>query len=448
MSETLVLKHGIVMTIDGRNKVLEDGAVVIRDDRILDVGETKVIEKKYRADQVIDASWKAVIPGLVNTHVHSGLSRGSGDDLPLHQWLERDRYPEHKALRPEDVYLAAKLCFAESIKCGTTCILQHDRFMDKCADAAEEIGIRVVLAPEVSDADAFHEKHETNVDLIKNRHGSAEGRINVWCGLDSPSECSLELLSKARACADKYGVGIHIHANETSEDVKSFKKKHGKRPIEHLHKVGVTGSDVVMAHCIWLSNSEIRILKSTRTNVAHCPVSNMKLADGAAPIPRLMNEGVNVSLATDGSLECNSFDMFRVMKTTSLLHRVNQLDATIMPAKSVLRMATWNGAKSLGLQKDMGSVEPGKKADLVLVDLNKPHLATALLGDHFNVDSHLVYSAVGSDVDTVIIDGKVVMENRVLKTVDESALIQEARKTAGDLQERKKQFIPSRLKGK
>lgn len=435
LTENMVVKHGIVISLDENDRIFNDGAIVIQDGRILEVDKTSRIEKKYKADEVIDARGKVVLPGLINTHMHSESIRGIGDDLPLYEWLESYVHPEHKATRPEDAYAMSRLGYCESIKSGTTCLLDMHRFMDRCADAAEEIGIRAVLAPYVSDQINYLEKFEDNKKLIKKRHGSCNGRIMVWCGLHHWRDCSPELLKKARECADKYGVGIHTHTNESIRDVELAKKRYGKKPIEHLHEFGITGPDVVLAHCVWLSKKEIKILEETKTRVAHCPVSNMKLADGIAPIPTFLSRGIGVGLGTDGSKECNSFDMFEVMKFTALLHTVNQLDTTVMPSEKVLRMATRGGAQALGLEKELGSLEKGKRADLIVVNLTKLHL-TPILYEPFNVISHLVYAARGSDVETVIVDGKVVMENRIIKNVDESEVIRTATERSKKLLER------------
>ncbi len=425
MGEKLIVKNGIVILLDKRNQIFKDGAVVIQNGRILEVNKTSRVVKKYKADEVIDARGKVVMPGLINAHMHSGSVRGIGDDLPLYVWLEKYVHPEHEVLRPEDAYVMSRLGYCESIKSGTTCVLDMHRFMDRCADAAEEVGIRAVMAPYVSDQIGYLEKFEDNKKLVKERHGTCDGRIQVWFGLHSFRDCSTELLEKTREVADKYKVGIHTHSNESIRDVELARKIYGKRPIEHLHDFGITGSNVLLAHCVWISNREIKILEETGTKVAHCPVANMKLADGVAPVPTLLERGVRVGLGTDGSKECNKFDMFQVMKFAALLHTVNELDTTIMPSKKVLQMASHGGALALGLEKELGSIEGGKRADLIIVDMKKLHMTPALL-EPFNLISHLVYAADGSDVETVIIDGKVVMENRVIKNVEESEVIRSA----------------------
>ncbi len=395
--ENTIIKHGTILTMDGKDRVIDDGAVAINGGRILEVGRTGKIEGKYKIDQTIDARGKVVIPGFVNTHLHSWATKGVGDEFALKKWLDTFVHPLHKAVRPSEAHMGSLLSYADMIKSGTTCTMDMYRFMDKSADAAEESGIRAVLAPIVSDSDPFHETLETNEKLIRERDGSAGGRIHVWCGVDH-TDSSPELFLKARECADKYKVGIHIHSNESEDDIKISMKKYRKRPIEYLHGLGVLGPDVVLAHCVWLSKREIQILKDTKTSVAHCPVSNMKVADGIAPVPLLMKRSINVGLGCDGTIESNSVDMFNVMRVTALLHRVNEMDATIMPAKTVLRMATINGARALGLDKEIGSIEPGKKADLALVNLHNLRFTPVLRGEFFNITNTPAFGGPVSNI--------------------------------------------------
>ena len=410
-----------------------DGAVVVQNNKILDVDKTRKILKKYKGDIIIDAKNKAVMPGLINTHMHSGLLRGTGDDLPLYEWLSKYVHPAHKVLKPAEVYAASMLSYSEAIKCGTTCVLDMHRFMDRSADAAGKLGIRAVLAPYVSNQLDYLENFEDNKKLIREKHRSFEDRIHVWCGLHSFRDCSPELLIEAREYARKHKVGLHTHSNESIDDVELAKKMYGKRPLEHLFDYGIVGPNVVLAHCVWLSNTEIEIIKRTDTRVAHCPVANMKLADGVAAIPKLLKKQIKVGLGSDGTVESNSFDLFQVMKFATLLGRVHELGTNAMSADVTLKMATVNGAEVLGLNNELGSIEVGKKADIILVNLRRLHQTPILYGDYFNVISHLVYATKGSDVDTVIIDGKIVMENRIIKRVDENKVIEKAQENAIEL---------------
>ncbi len=426
--------------MDKMRRVFKDGAVAIGGNKILDVNKTRDIEKQYKADKIIDAEKKVVLPGLINSHLHSGLIRGTADDVPLEYFLGKLIYPKYKVLRPEDAYAAALLSYSECVKSGTTCVLDMYKYMDRCADAAEEVGIRAILAPMVSDSpEDGLERFEDNVKLIKDKPELAKGRIKVWFGLENLLCCSPELISKATECARRYGVRIHMHASvESLEEVEIVKKRYGKRPIRIFYDSGMLGPDVVLAHCIWLRQDEIQTLAKTGTHAVHCPASNMKLGSGVAPIPELISAGANVGLGTDALMENNNLDMLEEMKFAALLHKVNKLDATTMPANQVLEMATINGAKALGLEKEIGSIEKGKKADIITVDLHKLHLTPVLFGEFFNAVSHLVYAANGADVNDVIIDGKIVMEDRRLKNVNEDKIIETATKKTEALLERRK----------
>ena len=433
-SEKIIINHGIVLTMDSQKKIITDGAVVIEGNKIIDVGDSK-IAKKYKKDVVLDAEGKVIMPGLINAHSHSGLLRGMGDDLPLYEWLKTYVHPEYRVSKPEDAYAAALLNYCESIKAGTTCILDMHNFMDKCADAAAKVGIRAVLAPYVSDQIGYLPKFDENKKLFKDRHKSEGGRINIWCGLHNFRDCSPELLVEAKEFATKSNTGIHTHCNESINDVKLARKIYGKNPIEHLFDYGIAGPNVLLAHCVWLSKREEYILEKTGTKVVHCPVANMKLADGVSPVSRI-RQRITVALGTDGTKEANSFDMFRVMKTAALLHRVNELDVQAMSADTVLDMALNGGAKALGLEKEIGSIEVGKKADLIIVNIKNLHQTPLLLGKVSNLTSHLVYATLGSDVETVIVDGNVVMKERKILNLNEMDVIELATRRAENLLER------------
>ena len=444
MPETILIRNGIVITLDDRERIFEDGAILIEDDRIVAVGATEKVGKETKPDTLIDARKRVVLPGFINTHLHSGLTRGTAEDLPLWEWLRRHVDPKHKALKSDDAYAAASLCYVEMIKAGVTCGLDMYRFMDRCADAAEETGIRAVLAPYVADKPGFEyfENLADNERLIRDRNGSANSRINVWVGLEHLVYCTQNAFHKARELAAEYGTGIHTHGEESLEMYQRLSKEYGKGPVEIFRDYGILGQKTVLAHCVWLSPIEIEILAKTGTSVAHCPVSNMKLASGVAPIPELIRRGVNVSLGSDGVKENNRLDLIQEMKFASLLQKVHHLDATLLPAEQALRMATVNGAKALGMEEQIGSLTAGRKADIVILDLNKPHLTPLLLGEFSNVIPNVVFAAQGSDVETVLIDGKIVMENRVLQTVDEEEIIARASRVTYDLLERRKPFVP------
>ncbi len=433
MPEKTILENGIVVTMDRAGKIIENGTVVIEGNKIIDVGRTGVIKKKYKGDVVIDAKDKVILPGLVDLHIHTCLLRGVCDDIPLVPYVEKFWAPYTSAMKPSDTYAAALLTYCEAIKSGTTCVNDIYNHMIKCAEAAEKIGIRAVLSSEATDEFPGMETLRDNERLIIEKNGAANGRIRTGVGIDWFPTSSIEFLEKAKAIAEKHKVGIHAHANESINEVELCKKRHVKAPIELSHDLGLLGPKFVGAHCVWLSNKEIKMMKETGANVAHNPTSNAKLGSGIAMVPELIKAGVNVGIGHDDTTCNNNADMFEAMKWTSLVQRASRLDAGIMTAKQVLGMATMNGARGLGMENEIGSVEAGKKADLIMVNLRSLHFAPLILQKYFNLFSHLVYSAHGEDVDTVIVDGKMVMKNKVLLNVDEAEVIEKAQQACEDL---------------
>jgi 5-methylthioadenosine/S-adenosylhomocysteine deaminase len=415
--------------MDPQRHVLDRGSVVIEGDKVVSVGR----EVKVRADTVIDARGKAVLPGLINGHTHLSMTllRGVADDMELDSWLKTKIWPIEKNLRAEDCYVGALLGCLEMIKSGTTCFADQYFFMEDVARAVEKAGIRGVLSYGIIEqGDSKKRKSEirTGENLVKTCHGKANGRILTMFGPHAPYTCSPECLAQVKELAKKYKVGIHTHIAESKWEVGEIIKKYGKRPVEHLDAIGFLGPEVLAAHCVQLTEQEIRILHDRGVKPVHNPVSNMKIACGVSPVPEMLAAGIPVALGTDGAASNNALDMFTEMKFAALLNKVDKFDSTVMPAQSVLEMATVNGARALGLGENLGSLEVGKKADLILVDLRKPHLTPLS-----NVISHLVYSATGSDVDTVIVDGKVVMQGRRVLTLEEDKVLEEAQRVAGDL---------------
>jgi len=436
MPEKTILKNGLVVTMGKTGKIFEKGSVVIEGNRIIDVNKTDVIQKKYKGDVVIDAKDKVVLPGLVDLHIHTCMLRGTCDDIPLVPYVEKFWSPVTGAMTPADTYAAALLSYCESIKSGTTCVNDIYNHMIKCAEAAEKVGIRAVLASEATDEFSGLENLKDNERLIVEKNGAANGRISATVGIDWFPTSSIEFLEKAGDLADKYKVGIHAHANESIYEVKLSKKRNGKAPIELAYDLGILRPKFVGAHCVWLSNKEMRMMAETGASVSHNPTSNAKLASGIAKIPELVKAGVNVGIGHDDTTCNNNADMFEAMKWTSLVQRASRLDAGLMTAKQVLGMATMNGAKALGKEKEIGSIETGKKADLILVNLKSLHFVPLIMKPYFNLLSHLVYSAHGEDVETVMVDGEIVMKDRVLLSVDEAKVIAKAQEAAEDLLER------------
>lgn len=422
-----VIRHAIVFTVDPNNTVYPDGTVVLQDDRIVAIGSSDMVPMPTDATQVIDCQRRmAVIPGLIDVHSHSSLLRGVTENRQLLDWLPRYQL-EHRALNEEDAYYAALLCYLEALKGGTTCVMDMYRYMHRCADAASILGIRVNLVPYVADMPGkdFFETTESNRRLIETHHQTQNGRIQVWMGLEHLFYCTRDAFAKAKAYADEYGVRIHTHSSEQREEVDAVVQHFGKRPIALFQDYGILGQKTAIAHCVWLNEDEIKILADTGTSVAHCPTSNAKLAGGIAPILEMKQAGITVGLGTDGNISNNNLDMFEAMKFGSLLQKVHRYDAAALPAPETLRMATIGGAKLLGLDQDIGSLEPGKKADLLLVDLWQPNLMPLVWDDNdTNILWNLVYAARGSNVHTVFVDGEMVVQAGRSTRVNEAEVLE------------------------
>jgi len=438
-NEKTLLKNGFLITCDEKFRHFENGFVSIDGDRIDQVGSSnqgKIRASRY--DYVIDAKNHVTMPGLVSLHFHSdNLSRGVGEHMGLEEWLDRIYYPMLASMQPIDARVASSLAYAEAIKSGTTTVNDMYRHIIACAESAEKIGIRAVVSSEAADLIPGQETLMDNEEAFRKKNNSAGGRIKIWFGVEWIPVCSGQFLEKSRELATKYNTGIHIHLNESRAEVEMCKEKNGGlAPVEYADKLGVLGRDVVAAHCVWLSDNEISILAKKGTNVSHNPVSNMKLGNGIARVAELLDAGINVGLGPDDAPCNNTVDMFEVMKFASLGQKARLLDASILPSEQVIRMATINGAKALGLEKEIGSLEPGKKADLITINLETPRLTPVILGKNTNVFAHVVYSAHGDDVDNVMIDGKLVMKNRNLQTANEKALMVNANKASKKLIER------------
>ena len=426
MSDRITITNGWVVTMNDAGDVLSDGAVVIDDDRVTEVGTTADVLARHRSDggRVIDASGKAVLPGLVDLHYHTALGKGWSDHLPLWEYLETCWYPIIRALDYDAAYWAALASYTESIKCGVTTVNDMYRQLTALADAAEEIGIRAVLSNDVADAEHNLDTLDDNKEAFQAKHGAANGRIEVYVGIEWLPLASEELLRDARQLADELGTGIHIHLNESLTEVENSKERFGRRPTEVAYDTGILGRNCIAAHCVWLSDTEIALMRETGTQISHNPTSNAKLGNGIARLPEMLRAGINVGIGHDAA-ECNnSRDLFEVMKFASLMHRASRVDASLQQAGDVLRMATRNGAQALGHQT--GQLAPGRKADVILVDLQSPMFTPLMPGNAEHLFSHLVFAANGSCVDTTIIDGKIVMENRQLTTVDEQKVLREA----------------------
>jgi 5-methylthioadenosine/S-adenosylhomocysteine deaminase len=424
---SILIKNGTLVTMDSAHRIIR-GDLLISASRITELGNTS-----QSADVVIDAEGCAVIPGFVQTHIHlcQTLFRGAADDLALIDWLKKRVWPMEAAHSAASIAASARLGIAELIKGGTTCALTMEtvNHTSEVFKVVEETGFRATVGKCMMDKGdevpaALQEKTsasiEQSVALLEEWHGRADGRIRYCFAPRFAISCTRELLEKVAELARARGVMIHTHASENRTECALVEADTGLRNIAYLDSVGVTGRHVALAHCVHLSNDEIRILKATNTNVVHCPSSNMKLGSGIAPVAKLLEEGVSVSLGADGAACNNRLDMFTEMRTAALLQKALH-GPEVLDANRVFRMGTIDGARALGLEAEIGSLEIGKRADVAVVKLNQLHTSPEA-----DVVSSLVYAAEASDVRSVVIDGRLVMQNRELLTIDEADTVAEA----------------------
>jgi 5-methylthioadenosine/S-adenosylhomocysteine deaminase len=420
----LVIRNGMMLTLDPAGTYFERGTLIIDGDRIASVGDGTVPVQDQPGDKTIDASGKIVMPGLVDLHYHTALGKGYNDHLPLWEYLDECWYPIVRAVDPEAAYWAALVSYAESIKSGVTTVNDMYRQLGALAQAAEEIGIRAVLSSDAALPEHGLDTLADNAAAHAAHHGKAGGRIEVWVGIDWLPTVDLAFLRDARSLADELRTGVHIHLGESMSEVEDSLARFGKRPAHVYHEAGLLGPDVVAAHSVCLDDDEISLLAQAGAHVSHNPSSNAKLGNGIARVPEMLRSGINVGLGHD-ACECNnSADMFEVMKFASLIHRAKWSDASLMPAGSVLRMATSSGARALG--HDAGWLQPGAKADVILIDTGSAIFTPLLTDSPAHIQSHLVFAANGSVADTSIIDGRIVMQGRRLVFVDEEQIIREA----------------------
>ena len=419
----LIIHDAMILTMNPEFKVYVDGALVIKNDRIMAMGDTSDILGKYSARETIDGSAKLIMPGLINTHTHVPMTifRGYADDMHLHEWLYDYIFPvESEFVNSENVKLGTKLAMAEMIRSGTTTFNDMYYHIEEIAGVVDQVGMRAVLSESVIDFPAPNsptpsEGLKTAEALIKKWDNHPRIRISV--SAHAPYSCSSELIQRAKALADKYQVPFNIHVAETRKEFDQTMKDFNLTPVGYLDKLGVLGPNVIAAHCVHLTPEDIQILAEHGVSVAHNPECNMKLASGVAPIPELLKAGVKVGLGTDGVASNNDLDLFDEMNTAAILHKLNSADPTVLDAQSVVEMATMGGARVIGMEKEIGSLEPGKKADLILLDMLQPHAHPI-----YNIYSLLVYSMKAADVESVMVDGKFIMRDRKLLNLDEKSI--------------------------
>ncbi len=424
-----IISADYILPMDENLAVIKDGAIAIKGTRLLDVGTYGEIHQKYIPRAVITGKGKVIFPGLINTHTHAAMVyfRGIADDLPLKEWLENYIWPlENKWLSPEFISDAVELACLEMLKGGVTTYNDMYFYEDAAGEATKRMGMRAVLGVGLLD---FPTKSASTTDEY---FTNAESFIKNWKGdnLITPCiaphalyTCGTDTLKRARHVADTHGIPIHVHLSETKWEVEEIRKKYGMRPVEYLDSLGFLDKKVLAVHCIWLTDHEIEVLAKRGVGVSHCIESSLKLSAGIAPIVSMLRAGVKVTFGTDSAASNNDLNILSEMSTAAKLHKVISENPTVLDAKTALLMATRWGAEVLGLGAVTGSIEKGKAADLVMADLNKPHLTPM-----YNIYSHIVYSMRPSDVDMVMVDGKVVVNDRELTTADESEILQKARK--------------------
>jgi len=444
--QPLLLRAGHVLPMTADDRVIVDGAVLVdAAGRIADVGEGADLERRHADVAVRRLPDRLLMPGLINTHAHSGLLRGTAEGLPVWEWLQRYIDPMHRVVNAHEAEIASRLCYAESLLAGTTTIVDMWRFMDGSARAANDLGIRAVLVPYVAEHPEhdYFESYDANERLIRAWHGGGGGRVNVWVGLEHLFYAVPSAWERAAAMSRHYGVGFHTHSNESRVDVEESLRRYGVRPLRALERAGLLDAHrVLLAHCCWLDADEIAVIAERGIGVAHNPVSNMKLASGAAPVQALLDAGVAVGLGTDGEKENNNLDLFEEMKTASLLAKFSQLDAAALDAWSIVRMATITGARALGLDADIGSLEAGKAADLIAVRTDTPRMTPLLTGPYLNLHQNLVHAVQGGDVDLTMVAGTIVVEGGKLLSADLRALIDDANAAVPGLFARRAALTP------
>jgi 5-methylthioadenosine/S-adenosylhomocysteine deaminase len=426
----LLITGGPVITMDGERRVFEPGYVAVRGNRIVEVGDIATLRSKnFKARQTIDARGKAVLPGLINAHTHIPmvLFRGIADDLDLQEWLTKYIFPaESKNVTREFVVAGTRLGLAEMIRGGTTAYADMYYFEDAIAEETRKAGVRAVLGETVIDfpvpdnktwaeAMAYTEKY------VKRWKGDA--LITPAIAPHAPYTVSTDHLIEVSAFAERHDVPILTHLAEAPTETKTIAERFNTRPALYLERIGLLTRRLLAAHVVHVNDEEIGILKRREVGVAHCPQSNMKLSSGAAPVPKMLKADIRLGLGTDGAASNHDLSVWEEMDTAAKLHKLVTMDPTVVTAAQALAMATIGSARALHLEKETGSLEAGKRADLIVVDLGAPHLTPL-----YNLYSQLVYATKASDVSDTIVEGRVLMRNRRLLSIDEEAAKAAARR--------------------
>lgn len=412
------------------------GNIGIADGKILFADAEPASVDRFRARsheplEEIEGEGMVALPGFINLHNHVSMSlmRSYADDMPLMPWLNDKIWPFEAKLNGEDIYLGAKLGIAEMLLGGTTTFVDMYWHSDRVADAVSEMGIRGVVCPTFVGAN--YDNFEPEAIRMAEKYGSKKERIQIMLAPHAAYTCPPDTLKKALKIADRYGLGIQIHVSETLDEQRMIREQYGKTPVAHLRDVGLFERPVLAAHCVYVDEADMEIMARCGVSVAHNPQSNMKLASGIAPVSRMLEAGINVGIGTDGPSSNNDLDMWEELRTASLLQKVATLNPCALTAYQTLRMATVHGAKAIGREGELGVIAPGALADLILVDMRRPHLSP-----QNDLIANLVYCGKASDVDTVIVDGQVVVKEHQLLTADVQTLCRDAGERVDEIKKR------------
>lgn len=446
----ILLKNGYIVSMNQEEQVFDGGSVLVENDKIVAVG--KIDPALVKADaEVIELNGKYVLPGFVNTHVHTSqqISRGVGDDVDFITWLHKRMWPYESNMTEEDSYVSTLMCCLEQIRAGVTSFAEPGgQFVGGMARGVAEAGLRAKLAKSVMDCGeglpeiwqkTTDQELDEQIDLLKKYHNTADGRVQVWFGLRTIFNNTDDLIVRTKELADKYGVGVHMHVAEAKSEIDYTMEKYGEGTVRHLENLGVLDKNLLAVHTVWLTNDEVKLFKKRDVKVSHNPASAMRVL-GFAKIPRMLDEGICVSIGTDGASSSNRMDMVDEMWLTSLIHKGWRLDSTVVPSEDILRMATKNGARAL-LDGDLyGSLEAGKKADLIVINPHGPSMMP--VNDKI---ASLVTAMHSTNVESTMCDGKWLMRDRKILVLDEDAILQEACERGAAIYDRAGIKLPDRF---
>ncbi len=419
-----LITNAYVLDMVGEIPNIDKKDILINDNIIERID--KDIDKNEEVDERINAKNMLIMPGLINTHTHLAMSifRGYKTDKKLMDWLEDAIFPVEDKLKPEDIYWNSYLSCLEMIKSGTTTCNDMYFGMNKTVEAIRDTGLRAVVAWCIKD-DSIKDKVEQTREYAKMYNNDENGKIKIYVSADAPHTCNPDTIKLCVDLAKELNTGLHIHLAETIDEETKIKSRYDKRSTEYLNDLDVFDVPVVLAHGIYVSDSDIEILKKIKGGISHNPISNCKLSSGICDVVKLRKNGINIGLGTDGIGSTTTMDMFEEMKTAAYLQKVNTMEPSSISAYDILKMATIEGAKVLGMENEIGTLEPGKKADMIFIKTDKLHMCPAN-----DVCANLVYSSNGADVETVMIDGKVIMQNRKMVNLDEKQVMRQVKKIA------------------